>query len=180
MERSDVRFLPSSPRAFSMSGAVSPVHYKQKKQENESFAMPCQSDGDAFIVKPIPLVLNEAHHRNAPLPDLETISWKKGAANRYFSMSQNDEIHVFQFDSVSSVSTPDRRAAASERSDRLLMQFRHLVETVRKLQLDVHSVSLSVITYKMRITDYAMQVEKLQKENQDVAKLNAVTKYDHV
>ena len=163
-----------------MSGAVSPVHYKQKKQEGESFTMPCQSDGDAFIARPIPLVLNDTHSRNAPLPDLETISWKKGAANRYFTLSQNEGIHVFQFDSVSSASTPDRKAAVSERSDRLLMQFRHLVETVRKLQLDVHSVSLSVITFKMRITDYAMQVEKLQKENQDVAKLNAVTKYDHV
>ena len=87
-------------------------------------------------------------------------------------------MRMFQFDGVSPKSTPEKRRKGE--IGEKMTQFRSLVESIRKLQVEVCDLSLNVKTFNMRIQDYTMQIEKLRNENMDIVKLNAATKYDHV
>lgn len=177
LEPSDLRFLPSSPRARSFSETASPSRGRLRRADWES-PNPYQSDTEGFVVGSIPLVLTTPTAESALPQDVDTLSWKRGTAQQSMAGRRERGVRVFQFDGVSPRSTPEKRGKG-ETGERVA-QFRGLVESIRKLQVEVCDLSLNVKTVNMRIQDYTMQIEKLRNENIDIVKLNAATKYDHV
>ena len=126
----------------------------------------------------IPLVLTTPTAEPTLPQDVDTLSWKRGTVQQSMVGGRERGMRMFQFDGVSPKSTPEKRRKGE--IGEKMTQFRSLVESIRKLQVEVCDLSLNVKTFNMRIQDYTMQIEKLKKENLDIGKLNAATKYDHV